>query len=63
VRHKPTDIRVSLAYQNERGECALLLGNAGRYLETAVIQLGGQLPATSAETTYPRPFAFLEGIG
>jgi hypothetical protein len=43
VRHKPTGIRVSLAYQNERGDWTLncLLGEAGRYDEMAVIQLGG----------------------
>jgi hypothetical protein len=45
VRHIPTGIRVTLAFQNEVGDWTLncLLGNAGRYNEAAVIQLGGWL--------------------
>jgi hypothetical protein len=43
VRHVPTGIRVSLAYQNERGGWTLncLLGQPGQYDQIKVIQLGG----------------------
>ena len=45
IRHKPTDIRISLACQNVRGEWTLTYfrGNAGEYDEGEVVQLGGVL--------------------
>jgi hypothetical protein len=45
VRHKPTGIRISLAFKNERGDWTLThsLDDPGRYDETAVVQLGGWL--------------------
>jgi len=45
MRHVPTGIRVSLAFQNVEGGWTLnaFLGNAGRYNEMEVIQYGGWL--------------------
>ena len=45
VRHVPTGIRVSLAYQNVEGGWTLnaWLGHAARYDESEVIQFGGWL--------------------